>query len=75
MVFHAGTRRDASGQLVTAGGRVLTVTGRGADVAAARAAANAAADEISWPGLHRREDIALAASAGEPVGAGPRRDT
>ena len=74
IVFHAGTRRDASGRLVTAGGRVFSVTGRGADIASARAAAYAAADEISWPGLHRREDIALAAAAGEPVAAGPRRD-
>ncbi|MDP9021663.1 MAG: phosphoribosylamine--glycine ligase [Actinomycetota bacterium] len=57
VVFHAGTRR-VDGQLVTAGGRVLSVTGRGADVAAARAAAYAAADRIAWDGLRRRDDIA-----------------
>ncbi|MGH3441383.1 MAG: phosphoribosylamine--glycine ligase, partial [Nitriliruptorales bacterium] len=63
-VFHAGTRRDGDGRIVTAGGRVLSVTGRGADVASAREAAYQAADVISWPGLHRREDIALEAATG-----------
>ena len=61
LVFHAGTAlRD--GALVTNGGRVLNVTGVGADVAAARAAAYTAADLISWEGVRRRSDIALAAS-------------
>lgn len=62
-IFHAGTRRE-NGRLVTAGGRVLSVTGRGADVAAARRRAYAAADVISWEGQHRRSDIALAAAGG-----------
>jgi len=57
MIFHAGTRMDGD-DLVTAGGRVLAVTALGADIAAARAQAYAAADLISWPGLHRRSDIA-----------------
>jgi phosphoribosylamine--glycine ligase len=61
MVFHAGTRRRGE-DLVTAGGRVLAVTAVGPDVAAARAKAYAAADLISWPGLHRRSDIAASAS-------------
>lgn len=69
LVFHAGTRRDADGTVRTAGGRVLTVVGRGQDLAAARAAANAAADHVVAPGLQRRHDIAL-----EPaVAAGARR--
>ena len=56
-VFHAGTRvRD--GRLVTAGGRVLNVTARGADVTEARTRAYAAADAISFPGMTRRSDIA-----------------
>jgi phosphoribosylamine---glycine ligase len=55
-VFHAGTaRRD--GQLVTAGGRVLTVVGRGPDHATAMARAYAAVDHISFPGMHARKDI------------------
>jgi len=64
LVFHAGTAiaargaGAARGDVVTAGGRVLTVTGLGADLPAARAAAYAAADEISFDGLHRRSDIA-----------------
>lgn len=57
-VIHAGTARGADGGLVTAGGRVLDVVGIGPDVAAARQAAYAAADEIHFDGVHRREDIA-----------------
>ena len=57
VVFHAGTKETPEG-VVTAGGRVLSVTALGADVAAARARAYEAADRISWPGLHRRSDIA-----------------
>ena len=57
-VFHAGTRADGD-RLVAAGGRVLAVTARGADVAAARAAAYGAVDAIDYPdGFHRR-DIGL----------------
>ncbi len=61
-VFCAGVARSDSGDLVTAGGRVLAVTGAGPTVAAARDHAYRAADLISWPGLHRRTDIALEAS-------------
>ena len=57
IVFHAGTRVE-DGRVVTAGGRVLSVSGMGADVAAARRAAYAAADCITFEGLHRRSDIA-----------------
>jgi phosphoribosylamine--glycine ligase len=57
LVFHAGTRR-VGGDVVTAGGRVLAVTGRGADLASARATAYEAADHIHWPDQHRRNDIA-----------------
>jgi phosphoribosylamine---glycine ligase len=48
---------------VTAGGRVLNVTARGPDVAAARALAYEAADRISFDGLHRRSDIAAGVGA------------
>jgi phosphoribosylamine--glycine ligase len=58
LVFHAGTvRDDEAGTWRTAGGRVLTVVGRGADLSAARAAAERAADRIHWDGLQRRHDI------------------
>lgn len=58
LVFHAGTvRDDEAGRWRTAGGRVLTVVGRGADLDAARTAAERAADGIHWDGLQRRHDI------------------
>jgi phosphoribosylamine--glycine ligase len=72
LVFHAGTTRDADGTMRTAGGRVLSVVGRGVDVAAARDAAFAAADRIHAPGLQRRHDIALE-SVGAAAGAGAGR--
>jgi phosphoribosylamine--glycine ligase len=60
-VTHAGTARNGAGELVTAGGRVLNVTALGADAAAARAAAYAAAEMIEFPGRQLRRDIALRA--------------
>jgi phosphoribosylamine--glycine ligase len=57
-VFHAGTRLDDLGRVVTNGGRVLTVTATGATIATAHERAYAAAAEISWPVLHYRRDIA-----------------
>jgi phosphoribosylamine---glycine ligase len=58
LVFHAGTA-GGRGSWRTNGGRVLTVVGRGRDLAAARGAAENAAQRISWPGSQRRHDIAL----------------
>ncbi|CAA9535723.1 MAG: Phosphoribosylamine--glycine ligase [uncultured Thermomicrobiales bacterium] len=57
LVFHAGTRRDPDGGVVTTGGRVLTVVGRGPDLAAARERAYAGADAIGFEGKHLRRDI------------------
>jgi phosphoribosylamine--glycine ligase len=65
-VTHAGTALR-NGELVTAGGRVLNVTALGADPAAARDAAYAAADQIHFEGRQLRRDIALRAV--ERVGA------
>ena len=62
-VTHAGTKRSEDGAIVTAGGRVLNVTALGADAAAARAAAYAAADAIQFEGRQIRSDIALRAVA------------
>jgi len=61
-VLHAGTRRRADGRLVSAGGRVLSATATGADLAAARSAAYDVVDRISFAGMQFRRDIALAAS-------------
>jgi phosphoribosylamine--glycine ligase len=63
-VFCAGVAAGADGGLVTAGGRVLAVTGQGPDLASARARAYDAVGHISWPGMHHRNDIASAAVAG-----------
>jgi len=60
-VTHAGTARSPDGEIVTAGGRVLSVTALGADPAASRAAAYAAADVIEFSGMQLRRDIALRA--------------
>ncbi len=62
-VFHAGTARASDGSLVTAGGRVLAVTGSGPTIAAARAVAYDAVGHISWAGMQHRTDIAEAAAA------------
>ena len=57
MVFHAGTERDETGQLLAAGGRVLNVTARGATVKEAQSRAYAAIDRIDWPKGFCRRDI------------------
>jgi phosphoribosylamine--glycine ligase len=58
-VFHAGTRRDADGRLVTAGGRVLGVTATGETLQAARIQAYANVERIRFEGAHYRRDIGL----------------
>jgi len=56
-VFHAGTREDDAGRVVTAGGRVLCVTALGDTVEAAQARAYEAVQSIQWPGAGYRRDI------------------
>ena len=65
-LLHAGTA-EREGEIVTAGGRVLNVTGLGEGPAAARDSAYAAADRIEFDGKQLRHDIA--ARAVEKVGA------
>jgi phosphoribosylamine---glycine ligase len=55
-VYHAGTA-SRGGNIVTAGGRVLTVTGRGADFAEAISRAYAGVAKISFDGMQYRRDI------------------
>ncbi|MFC4616572.1 phosphoribosylamine--glycine ligase [Cellulomonas algicola] len=73
-VLHAGTalRQNPAGDddsqvdgahLVSNGGRVLSVVGVGADLAAAREAAYAGVEQIELAGSHHRTDIAAAAAA------------
>ena len=57
-VYHAGTVHDAAGAVRTAGGRVLSVTALGGDLAEARSRAYAAADLIHFQAVHYRRDIA-----------------
>jgi len=57
IVFHAGTRRTADGRLVTDGGRVLAVTGVGADLRQALDRAYAGIRRIHFEGMHYRRDI------------------
>jgi phosphoribosylamine--glycine ligase len=64
-VIHAGTARRADGALISAGGRVLSATAVGPDLAAAREAAYDLVDAITLDGSHHRRDIALSALEGK----------
>ena len=64
-VFHAGTLRSATGDIVVAGGRVLAVTALGADLDQARQRAYRAVDCVRFEGEQHRSDIALSAARGE----------
>lgn len=64
-VFHAGTRRSETGQLVSAGGRVLNITAHGPNIETAVARAYQVIDEdIEWPDGFCRRDIAWQALRG-----------
>lgn len=58
ILFHAGTARDESGVLRTAGGRVLCATGLGSDVLEAVTRSRALAESIEFDGKVFRRDIA-----------------
>ncbi|HLA82320.1 MAG TPA: phosphoribosylglycinamide synthetase C domain-containing protein, partial [Thermoleophilia bacterium] len=68
-VFHAATAW-AAGDLVTSGGRVLTVTGTGDSFSQARARAYAGVDAVRFDGAQHRSDIALRAEQREVRSAG-----
>jgi phosphoribosylamine--glycine ligase len=59
-VIHAGTRKQ-DGQWLTNGGRVLNLATSAPDLAAARAAIEAALPQVHWPGMQVRRDIGLKA--------------
>jgi len=63
-VLHAGTRRRDDGAVVSAGGRVLSVTATGTTLAAARDAAYDLVGRVHLPGGQHRTDIALRAVGG-----------
>lgn len=64
-VLHAGTGLGDDGELVSAGGRVLSIVGVGDGLAAARERAYEGVDRIVLEGSHHRTDIALAAATME----------
>jgi phosphoribosylamine--glycine ligase len=64
-VLHAGTATDDQGRVVSAGGRVLSVTATGPDLAKARERAYGAVERVRLEGSHHRKDIAEHAAAGE----------
>ncbi len=64
-IFHAGTKLDDAGNVVTAGGRVLCVTALGDTVTDAQQRAYALLNEVSWKDAYFRTDIAYRAIARE----------
>lgn len=64
VVFHAGTA-ERQGRVVTSGGRVLAVSGRGDTIGEARATAYEALSCIAFEGMQHRRDIAQAATEEE----------
>lgn len=71
-VFHSGTARGATGEVVTAGGRVLGVTAVGDDLAQARVRAYEACAKINFSGMHYRRDIGSAPVVTRQRSASPR---
>jgi phosphoribosylamine--glycine ligase len=63
-VLHAGTARRPDGAIVSAGGRVLSVVGKGPGLPEARAAAYRVMSSVRLPGSHFRSDIGLTAAEG-----------
>jgi phosphoribosylamine--glycine ligase len=61
LVFHAGTRLDEEGGVVTSGGRVLTVAALGASLNEARGKAYRNIQHIHFSRCHYRKDIAAPA--------------
>lgn len=59
--FHAGTKTDGEGRLVTAGGRVLGVTAQATDLASAVRLAYDAVEQVEFGGMQYRTDIAARA--------------
>jgi phosphoribosylamine--glycine ligase len=65
-VFHAGTEKSASGEFVTAGGRVLGVSSIGPELSKALANCYEAIEKLHWEGMQFRRDIG---NRGTGVGA------
>jgi phosphoribosylamine--glycine ligase len=77
VVFHAGTKRDAQGRLVTAGGRVLAVSAVAPTVGEAQRRSLAHARRIGFGGKQLRSDIGwreVRRGSEQRTGAGATRD-
>ena len=58
VAFHAGTKKNQN-QIVTDGGRVISMMALGTDLATAREKAYRGASILAWDGLYFRKDIGL----------------
>jgi phosphoribosylamine---glycine ligase len=58
LIFHAGTKSHQEA-IITDGGRVLAITGKGNSLQEARQAAYTRAEKIQWDGLYFRKDIGI----------------
>jgi len=64
-VFHAGTKANENGEIVTAGGRVLCVTALGNTIGEAQAKALELCQKVTFNGVQYRKDIGYRAIARE----------
>jgi len=59
LVFHSGTEKDASGRLITTGGRVLCIVSSGTTLQEARQTALSEIEKVRFEGIYYRRDIGL----------------
>ncbi|MGF1504984.1 MAG: phosphoribosylamine--glycine ligase [Anaerolineae bacterium] len=59
IAFHAGTERTEEGRLITAGGRVLGITGSGVELSDALRKVYGAIEHVSFQGMQYRRDIGV----------------
>lgn len=57
LIFHAGTKRNDAGELITAGGRILAITSLGKDLQAALTLSNKNAEKITFENKQYRKDV------------------
>jgi phosphoribosylamine--glycine ligase len=60
-VFHAGTKQNQQGNIVSSGGRVLCAVALGGDIAEAQRRAYSLVEQIDWAGAYYRTDIGFKA--------------
>jgi phosphoribosylamine--glycine ligase len=57
LIFHAGTKRNDAGELITAGGRILAITSLGKDLQSALTLSNKNAEKITFENKQYRKDV------------------